>query len=255
MAIKYIVDTLEEIPEAVREHYTETGGKWILDCEGAAPQAKVEEFRTNNIALKRDLEKFKDVDPDKYKELLQKEEDFEAGNAKTKEEIEAAVEKRVEKLKTESETKIKKLEEDNGGLVTRLTDLQINQAVISTAGALGMQKGADSDIVARAKGVWKLVDGEPVAFDEKGEEIFGREGKRISMREWAEGLTKSAPHLFDPNAGSGAGGGGGGGGNGDTGVNPWKKETFNLTEQGKIFQADPAKARRLAAAAGATIRA
>lgn len=34
--------------------------------------------------------------------------------------------------------------------------------------------------------------------------------------------------------------------------NPWKKETFNLTEQGKIFRADPAQAKELMAAAGVT---
>ena len=34
------------------------------------------------------------------------------------------------------------------------------------------------------------------------------------------------------------------------GVNPWKKETFNLTEQGQIYKRDPALAERLAKEAG-----
>lgn len=42
--------------------------------------------------------------------------------------------------------------------------------------------------------------------------------------------------------------------NGDSGSNPWKKETFNLTEQGKILRSDPEKARRLAAAAGVSAK-
>ena len=35
--------------------------------------------------------------------------------------------------------------------------------------------------------------------------------------------------------------------------NPFKKETFNLTEQGRLYKEDPAKARKLAAAAGAAL--
>lgn len=40
------------------------------------------------------------------------------------------------------------------------------------------------------------------------------------------------------------------GGGLQTGPNPWKKETWNETEQGKIFKADPTRAQRLAVEAG-----
>lgn len=42
------------------------------------------------------------------------------------------------------------------------------------------------------------------------------------------------------------------GGSGAVMRNPWKKETFNLTEQGKIFREDPAQAKEMMAAAGIT---
>lgn len=44
--------------------------------------------------------------------------------------------------------------------------------------------------------------------------------------------------------------GGGGGGQGGSGgqKNPWKKETYNLTEQGKILKEDPDLAKQLIAA-------
>ena len=35
--------------------------------------------------------------------------------------------------------------------------------------------------------------------------------------------------------------------------NPFAKETFNLTEQGKLYRENPEQARALAAAAGVTI--
>nr|DAY60314.1 MAG TPA: minor structural protein [Caudoviricetes sp.] len=40
------------------------------------------------------------------------------------------------------------------------------------------------------------------------------------------------------------------GGKGSSFANPWAKETFNLTEQGKLFKENPAQAKELAASAG-----
>ena len=43
------------------------------------------------------------------------------------------------------------------------------------------------------------------------------------------------------------------GGKGGAFANPWAKETFNLTEQGRLFKENPAQAKELAAAAGVTL--
>ena len=65
-------------------------------------------------------------------------------------------------------------------------------------------------------------------------------------------LRESLPHLFKteskPNGYNPAGGSGSGGI-----VNPWKKESFNMTEQGKILKNDPVQAKQLASAAGITL--
>lgn len=59
--------------------------------------------------------------------------------------------------------------------------------------------------------------------------------------------------LLKGSAAAGGGAGGGGGGSDFEGVNPWAKDTRNLTIQGQIIRKDPEKARRLAAAAGVTL--
>ena len=61
-----------------------------------------------------------------------------------------------------------------------------------------------------------------------------------------------APHLFETNAGGGAASNASGGGaaHGVRSVkNPFRKETWNLTEQMKLLKSDPALAARLRAAA------
>src|SRR5436309_641385 len=60
-----------------------------------------------------------------------------------------------------------------------------------------------------------------------------------------------APHLVESNAGGGAAGNGSGGaGGGNRSVkNPFRKETWNVTEQMKLQKSDPQLAARLKAAA------
>lgn len=69
--------TQAEIPEGLRDHYKETDGVWVLD--GYVSKVKIDEFRTNNRTLAKDKEalqtqllKFKDIDPEKYAESVQK---------------------------------------------------------------------------------------------------------------------------------------------------------------------------------------
>jgi hypothetical protein len=66
-----------DVPEELKEHYVENDGSWVPD--GFVPKSKIEEFRSNNKTLfkeredlKDELLKFKDIDPDKYSEAVQK---------------------------------------------------------------------------------------------------------------------------------------------------------------------------------------
>jgi hypothetical protein len=79
---------------------------------------------------------------------------------------------------------------------------------------------------------------------------FDKDGAPIGVDDVLKPLKESSPHLFKTASGTGgydpAGGSGGAGGTN----NPWKKETYNLTEQGKLLRKDPVQAKQLAAAAG-----
>ena len=80
---------------------------------------------------------------------------------------------------------------------------------------------------------------------------FDKDGKPVDAKTVAETYKKTLSHIFptgrkeqnyNPVGGSGG-----------SGVNPFAKETFNLTEQGKMFRENPEQARAMAAAAGITI--
>ena len=77
MSLKATVDTLADVPEALHSFYQEKDGKFNLTVEGLVPKARLDEFRDNNVTYKKQIDdlsaRFKDVDPDKYKEMTDKE--------------------------------------------------------------------------------------------------------------------------------------------------------------------------------------
>lgn len=157
-----------------------------------------------------------------------------------------------EQLKTANTTinDLKKSNKDNEDLQTKVTDyetkvkdyekkIQDMQFNYALEGAL---KGAN---VRNPKAVKALLNLENVKLD--GENIIG-------LNEQIEALKKSDSYLFaeeqkpqfsgiKPIDGSKP----------PQGYNPWKKESFNLTEQGKIFKENPEQAKQLMTQAGVNI--
>jgi hypothetical protein len=187
--------------------------------------------------------------------MKRKASEYDTLKSDVKDKVEEAVQKRMASVKEEHDKAVAELTTKNDGLTKQLTVLQIDQAILATATEVGLRKTAHTDMTARARATWKLENGVPVAFDDKGEKIYGKAGEPISVKEWTERMAKEAPHLFEENTGSGAGGGtGGAGGKGDNEPNPWKPDTWNVTKQSAMFKADPDRARRFAAQAGKTIK-
>ena len=73
MALKFKCKSKDEIPAGLEAHYVERDGAWVLDAEGAADKAKVEEFRTSNVALMKERDelkkRFEGIDPDEVRRL------------------------------------------------------------------------------------------------------------------------------------------------------------------------------------------
>jgi hypothetical protein len=105
--------------------------------------------------------------------------------------------------------------------------------------------------------VFRLLQGAPVAYEADGQTVrVGKDGiTPMTLDEWVEQQVADAPHLFESNAGGGGGGAtsqysNGSGGVGNRSVkNPFRKESWNLTEQMKLQKSDPQLAARLKAAA------
>jgi len=246
MALKYKIKSREEIPAEQVNLYVERDGAFVLDAEGVVSQAKHEEFRANNIALTNQLKRFDGIDPDAVRQLAEEKHKLEEAAQIKAGEVDKVL---AARLKAELDKVHAPVLAERDALHGRLTAIQIDQAVVNEATKRGLRATAITDITARARMTFKLVDGVPQAFD--GEKIrTGKDGvSPMTLAEWVDALVSDAPHLFEANAGGGAAGSGGGVTGNRSGKNPFAQATWNLTEQMKLQKSDPALAARLRAAA------
>ena len=255
MPLKFKYTKKDEIPNGHESLYLERDGAWFLDAEGVVEKSKLDEFRNNNTALKKQFDdlaaKYKDLDPELARQLLQAKRDAEDKALLAQGNVDAVVEARTRALKADLENRLITADRQRAALETRLGELQINQAVVAVAGKRGLKPAAAADLVARAKSVFRLVNGQVAPVGPDGASVlYGRDGvNALTFDEWVETQVAEAPHLFAENSGGGAAGSSGGAGQ-HSGKNPFKKGAdFNLTEQMRIAKNDPQMADRLRAAA------
>lgn len=174
--------------ETIAPFYKQEGDKWVLQVKGAVPQArvneldaKVTEFRTNNIALKKQIEDITKTAPG-------------AGD------IEKVIESRVGEMKTNFETQITNLTQEKTKLTTNLERVVLSDTVKTAATEYGVLPSALPDVLARAREMFVVEDGVAVPKDKKAD----KDGKPYTIGTWIKSLTESANHLFAQSRGSGS---------------------------------------------------
>lgn len=209
MAIKFVIQKLEDVAENLRPLYKQDGNVFVLDAEGAVPKERLDEFRNNNISLQQQLDKLKDVDPVKYAELIKLDNEVKEGKLIKEGKLEEVVNLRVSTMKRDLEGQVNNLNTVLSKTKSQLHFLLIDNVIKTHAIKLGAIPDAIDDIVLRARGVYSVDDnGVPVPKNEKGEVIYGKNGKDpMPVDEWLSGLKGSAKHLFMGSQGGGAGGG------------------------------------------------
>ena len=258
MALKYKFTSKQDIPAEHQALYVEREGAFYLDAEGVTDKAKADEMRNHNIELRKQLEeraaRFDGIDPDEHRRLVEEKRKLELqAQGHKPEEIDKLVTERLKSLKADWDKQFAVVTGERDSLTTRLTSIQIDQGVLTVATKRGLRPTAIPDITARARTVFKLVNGAPQAFEPDGKTVrYGKDGiTPMTLEEWVDAQVSDAPHLFESNAGGGAASNGAGGAAGSqrSVKNPFRKESWNLTEQMKLQKSDPGLAARLKAAA------
>lgn len=259
-------DEFEALPDRLQEEYkANADGTFDLQIpNGLVPKAKVDEFRKTNVKLKKDLEKFGDLDPDEAKEAVAKKEELDSriaeaeaaaeGNSaeKIREKAEELANQRIEKVKKTHDAQLAAIVGERDGLKQKLHSKTLADALRKAGTAQGIRPEAIDDLIARGSSTFKVDDnGNLIALESDGETPrLNDRGDAFGPSDFVGGLTKSAPHLFGETKGSDTRGSASSSGASTSGVNPWMKETLNVTMQGQIMKDDPQRAKALAAKAG-----
>ena len=143
---------------------------------------------------------------------------------------------------------LKKNNADNEELQKQVTQYKNKVTELETAAEHNRKTSAVKEKLTAAG----MIDPDYVIYKQGGLEKFNfdKDGVPIGIDDIIKPMKETSPHLFK--AAPGADYNPAGGGNPPS-SNPWAKDTFNLTEQGRIYKENPTQARQLAAAAGVTI--
>lgn len=214
MALAYIINKLEDVAEGLRALYVKMAdGRYQLEVDGAVDKSKVDEFRNKNIELLKEAEKFKDLNPQKYQELMDLQRQREEKALLDAGEVDKVVNNRVTAMRQEYEANAAKLAATNTSMSRQLETLMIDNTVRAIATKTGVRAEAVDDVLLRAKNVFKIHEGQVVALDNEGKVVYGKDGTTpLNPEEWATGLKATAPHLYMSSQGGGASNGAGGGG-------------------------------------------
>lgn len=154
------------------------------------------------------------------------------------------------KLKTANDTidTLKKDNTDNETLQEEVKRYKGRVTELEAAAANTQKEYALKDKLKEAG----VVDPDYIIYKQGGLDkfTFDKDGKPVGVDDVVKPLKESSPHLFKAEPGADYKPAGGGN---PAAKNPFAKDSFNLTEQGKLLRENPAQAQVLAAAAGVTI--
>ena len=143
---------------------------------------------------------------------------------------------------------LKKSNADNEELQKQVKEYKEKVTILEATAANTRKEYALKDKLKEAG----VVDADYIIYKQGGIDkfTFDKEGNPVGIDNVVKPLKESSPHLFKAEPGADYKPAGGGT---PPSKNPFAKDSFNLTEQGKLLRENPAQAKALASAAGVTI--
>ena len=219
MALQSVVEGLDSVPEALHSSYVEKNGAYHLNVDGMVDKSKLDEFRSNNVKMLKDIEtineKYKHVDLDQYAALMKAQNDGADDKLIKEGKIEELVEERTKRMRETHNSELGLVQTEADTHKKQLESLMIDASVRNSATKQGVAATAMEDVILRAKAVFQLKNGQATPFDNDGNVVYASgSSEPMSVDSWVTGLASSAPHLFTPSKGGGSnhdnkGGGGG----------------------------------------------
>lgn len=266
MALQFVLDlsAFEKLGDDIKPLYKKReDGKYQLEVDGVADKGKLDEFRNTNIELKSqiekltgEVEKFKDVDPSKYRQLLDQIQSQEEKKLIKDGNIDEVIKMRTENLIKEYEQKLQakekviaKLTEDAKTATseknTYIVEAEMRKAIDNPD--LGFQPGVANILKDTVLREFVHKDGKVVRVKPDGSIIYGGKGEPMGLDEFVSSYAKDHPYLVKPSSGGGANNNTNGNTNGHKGktmprsefgkLSPERQNEFVIKEKGVVVDA------------------
>jgi hypothetical protein len=274
--LKTTYEKAEDVPPGFEELYTERGGKLELSgVEGVKTQADIDRVQAALVKERNDLKeaqkllgKFEGFNPDELPaqleeltELRSKVEGLKADGKLNEEQIAARVEASVARatgpfqrdLKTANAAleAARNLVKEKDGVIQTLTTSQKQENIRRAL----RDAAIDAKVISPALDDAVLVGERMFEMSEDGKLVTKADAgcsAGLSPKEWAKEMQAVRPHWFPVSQGGGAAGGRGPLATGKE--NPWSRDGWNITEQGrKVKEFGEAKAAEMAAKVGSKL--
>jgi hypothetical protein len=233
--MKFVLESIDALPDSTKSEYELRDGKFYLKLEGDHPalveangkitaaaakiaslDTKVDEFRTNNINLLKELEvlrplqeKFKDLDPDAARAALAKVEALGKKGIKNEEDVDARVKSLLEAQLQPFQTAMKGLQDQLATSAAaaaadrkRADDLLLKSEISEKFIKAGGKAKATSFIVGEAKSAFEVKDGHVVA--KVGMFNPEKPGEPLTTDDWLVQTLKVHDYTIEPSKGGGA---------------------------------------------------
>jgi hypothetical protein len=262
MALKAVVEKLEDVPAEFQSLYVEKNGKFEIQIEGMKTQADIDRLQTALVKERTDHKQTKDkfapfaeLDITEVQAKLDRIPELEVAAAgklddtKINEIVETRIKTRIAPIERERD-KLKGVvaekDQEITGFKQKDKQRNITSAIQTAARKAGVVDTAIDDAVILAERVFDVDDAGNVTVKDNVGYTPG-----VDPTVWFSELQPRRPHWWGGSTGGGAKGNDGSKAN--AGTNPFTFEAWNLTEQGKIVRENRQRAEQLAKSAGTTI--
>lgn len=245
------------------ENNGDNGGSSGSGDDSSALKDEIARLRNHNSKLldekkqiQASLKKFEGIDPENVKKMMSVLDSNEEAKLLADGKLDEVVNKRTEKLRIDYE-KLKSdfaeyksdSEKRDSAWKQKYAGKVIETELRREAERAKVVPEAIDDVISRARGIFSLdEDGKIEARDSDGNIVTVKK-KALNPEVFISQLKENAPHFWPKSQGAGASGGTGNGGMNE--ANPFIPNTpaFSLTEQSKLMNSDPEKARMFEQAA------
>ena len=222
--LKPVIDSLDQVAEELRPHYTKSGEQFVVDLDGD-PQGfvnrdthveqvnKVAEFRDNNTKLKTELEaaqeqttKFGNLDPEAARAALAQVAELGKKGVRKASDVDDAVANALQSFKSTELDPLRQLLTDEKtarqAADQKVSDAAMRHEVLTQFRAAGGQDAAVDFMVSRARDVFQM-DGNALTAKPG---IYSKDnpGDPLTLSEWMTTQTREIGFAFGTSNGGGA---------------------------------------------------